>query len=71
MRSRAKIIKCALLEGWDISVRDCAHEKGYRLRIERNRMGSLFRPYNEYRKRSRAKIIIEALPGDLGYERVR
>ena len=50
--------------GQDNSMRDLAREKDYRLRIVQNRMGSVLRPNNEYCKRSRAKIIKGALPGE-------
>ena len=52
-----KLLKERSREGWDIRVDDWAHEKVCRLRITRNRMGSIFRPNNEFCKRSRAKII--------------
>ena len=43
-------------------MRDKTLEKGCRLRIVRNRTGSIFRPNNEYCKPSRTKIIKVALP---------
>ena len=46
----AKIVKGALPQGRDISVREKLLEKGCRLRIVRNRMGSIFRPNNKYWK---------------------
>ena len=50
-------------ESRDISVRDKLLEKVCRTRIVQNRMGSIFKPNNEYLKRSHAKIIKGALPG--------
>ena len=55
----------------DITVRDWVREKGCRLKTARNRTGSVFRPNNDYRKRSCAKIIKGALPGGPRYYRVR
>ena len=49
--------------GWDISLRDWACEKGCGLRIARNHMGSIFRPNNEYWKRSRKKLRNGVNPG--------
>ena len=43
-------------EGLDISVYGGAREKCCRLRIARNCVGGIFRPNNEYRKRSCVKI---------------
>ena len=62
-----KLLKESSRECRDISVRDWARENGGRLEILRNRMGSIFRPYNEYWKRSRAKSIKGALLGGPGY----
>ena len=53
-------------EGWDISVHDCVCEKGCCLRIARNRTGSIFRPNNDYWKRSCMKIIKGVPPGLAG-----
>ena len=69
--SRVKIIKLALPEGRDISMRNCAHEKVCRLKIARNRMGSVFRPNNEYSKRLRVKLIKGAVLRGPGYYRER
>ena len=44
-----------------MGVRDCAREKGSRLKIARNPTGRIFKPNNEYLKRLRVKIIKEAL----------
>ena len=41
-------------------------EKGCPLRIAQNRTGGIFRPNNEYRKRSHAKFIKGELPGGDG-----
>ena len=49
-------------DGRDISIRNYTHEKGCCLRIAQNRTGSIFRPNNEYSKRSCVKIFKGALP---------
>ena len=67
-RGRAqKLLKECSREVRDISVCGCAREKGWYLRITRNRIDSKFRPNNDYRMQSRAKIIKGAVPGGLGH----
>ena len=51
----------------DISVRDWAREKGCRLRIACNGMGSIFRPNNEHWKWLHVEIMKGALSGVPGY----
>ena len=63
-----KLLKVRSHGGRDINVHDCAGEKDCSLRIARNRMGSIFRPNNEYLMRSHAKIIKRALLGGPGYK---
>ena len=62
-----KLLKEHSREGRDIRVGDRAREKDCRLRIARNCMGIIFRPNNEYRKWSPAKIIKGALSIGSGY----
>ena len=62
-----KLKKKRSQEGRDISVHDGAHENYCPLRIARNRLGSIFRPNNNYGKRSRMEIIKGELVGGPGY----
>ena len=54
-------------EGRDISVRDGARENYCPQKITRDRVGSIFRPNNDYGKQSRVKIIKGELLEGPGY----
>ena len=54
---RAGILACVISYTKNVAVSE----------LRQNCKGSIFRPNNEYKKRSRAKVIKIALPGGPGY----